>query len=75
MIASHATEFGEIYARPPKKYRDLSSSERFLHDAFFTRMMNYSEQSYLHHLDRAIDDDVFDTHRDERKLSVSVPTS
>jgi len=62
MMASHAAEFAEVYANPPKSFRDLTAAEKILHNAFFTHMMNYNEQTYLHHLDGAIDDDIFDTH-------------
>lgn len=61
MMADQPQLFSEIYTVPPRQFDSLSPVESAFFRAFFTHIMNYSEQTYLHSLDGAIDKDIFDT--------------
>ena len=61
MMADNAELYSEIYMETSRPFRDLNPAERVFHFALFAHMTNYNEQTYLHHLDGAIDDHIFDT--------------
>ena len=63
MMADHPEFFSQVYSDSSRRFRDLDRAEQTFHMAYFTQMMNYNEQTYLHHLDGVIDQHVFDTFR------------